>query len=42
MKCWDAYCDAFPQMAETALDDLLGKAFLQAYEDQLIKLKNNR
>lgn len=42
MKCWDTYVASYPQMAENALDDLLGKAFLQAYEDQLIKLKNSR
>lgn len=39
MKCWDAYSDSFPQMAETALDDLLGKNFLQAYEEQILKIK---
>lgn len=39
MKCWDTYSEVFPQMAETALDDLLGKAFLQAYEEQLLKIK---
>lgn len=39
MKCWDTYSEAFPQMAETALDELLGKSFLQAYEEQLLKVK---
>ena len=33
MKCWDSYNESFPHLAESAMDDLLGRTFLAAYEE---------
>lgn len=39
-KFWKAYCDAYPELKEEALEGILGKAFVKAYEEQLEKLRN--
>lgn len=41
MKCWDSYNESFPHLAESAMDDLLGRTFLAAYEEQLLKIKRS-
>ena len=39
-KFWKAYCEAYPELKEEALEGIFGKAFVKAYEDQLEKLRN--
>jgi type VI secretion system protein len=38
-KLWKAYCQVYPELKEEALEDIFGKAFIQAYEDQLEKFR---
>jgi len=37
-KCWDAYRESYPQIANEALEDFFGEAFAHAYEKQMRKL----
>jgi type VI secretion system FHA domain protein len=39
---WKAYCEAYPELREAAMDGVFGKAFAGAYEDQLAKLRSQR
>jgi type VI secretion system protein ImpI/type VI secretion system protein len=38
-KFWKAYCEAYPELKEDALEGIFGKAFVRAYQDQLEKLR---
>ena len=38
-KFWKAYCEAYPELKEEALEGIFGRAFADAYEDQLKKLR---
>lgn len=37
-KLWKAYCEAYPDLKEQALEGIFGKVFARAYLDQLEKL----
>jgi type VI secretion system FHA domain protein len=39
-KCWDAYSQTYKKVAAEALEDFFGDAFVQAYEEQLGKLRS--
>jgi type VI secretion system protein len=39
-KCWDAYCQAYPQIVKGVKEDLFGEAFVRAYEEQSWKLRS--
>ncbi len=41
-KFWKAYCEAYPELREEALEGIFGKAFIQAYQDQLERLRAKR
>jgi len=41
-KCWDSYSQAYREIVKEALENFFGEAFAQAYEDQLLKLRNTR
>ncbi len=36
--CWDAYCEAYGRIKDETMEDFFGKAFVQAYEEQMEKL----
>ncbi len=38
-KFWKAYCEAYPELKDEALEGIFGKAFVRAYQDQLEKLR---
>ncbi|HYA39718.1 MAG TPA: type VI secretion system-associated FHA domain protein TagH [Syntrophobacteraceae bacterium] len=38
-KIWKAYCEAYPELKEEALEGIFGKAFIRAYEEQLERLR---
>jgi type VI secretion system FHA domain protein len=39
-KVWKAYCKAYPELKERAMEGIFGKAFVTAYEAQLAKLRS--
>jgi type VI secretion system FHA domain protein len=39
---WKAYCKAYPELREAAVEGIFGKAFAQAYEHQLEKLRSHK
>lgn len=39
-KCWDAYCKAYPELVNTALEDLFGDEFVEVYEQQMQILRS--
>ncbi len=41
-KFWQAYCEAYPELKEDALEGILGKAFVRAYQEQLEKLRTKK
>jgi type VI secretion system FHA domain protein len=41
-KCWDTYSRAYGEIVKEALEKFFGDAFVQAYEDQLLKLRTTR
>lgn len=41
-KCWDEYRQAYQQIVEEALENFFGEEFVDAYEIQINKLRENR
>lgn len=37
-KCWEAYCVAYPKLADEAMEGLFKGVFIQAYEEQVRRL----
>jgi predicted component of type VI protein secretion system len=37
--CWDDYCESYTRFRNEALEDFFGKVFVQAYEEQIEKLR---
>jgi type VI secretion system protein len=38
-KFWQAYCEAYPELKEKALEGIFGKVFLRTYQEQLERLR---
>jgi len=38
-KCWDMYCQAYPELIKNAQENFYGEDFAEAYEQQMKKLK---
>jgi type VI secretion system FHA domain protein len=41
-KCWDAYRQAYRDIAREALENFFGEEFARAYEEQIVKLRTIR
>jgi type VI secretion system FHA domain protein len=41
-KCWDAYRQAYRDVAREALENFFGEEFARAYEEQILKLRTTR
>jgi type VI secretion system FHA domain protein len=39
-KCWDSYRQAYGKIVAEAQEDIFGDAFVQAYEEQIVKLRS--
>jgi type VI secretion system FHA domain protein len=39
---WKAYCKAYPELRQAAMEGIFGKAFASAYEEQLGKLRSQK
>jgi predicted component of type VI protein secretion system len=37
--CWDDYCESYLRLRNEALEDFFGKTFVEAYEEQIGKLR---
>jgi predicted component of type VI protein secretion system len=40
-ECWEAYCRAYPKLAEYAQENLFGEEFADAYEAQIAALRGS-
>ena len=40
-KCWDEYCERYPILYRLALDDFFNEIFVQAFEEQIDKLRGD-
>jgi len=41
-KCWDAYCEAYSDIAKEAVENFFGEAFIRTYEKQILNLTHTR
>lgn len=39
-KCWETYCQAYPELIKNAQENFFGEEFADAYEEQMQKLKS--
>lgn len=40
--CWDEYCRSYDKLRNDVLDELFGKVFVKAYEEQIEKLRSKK
>jgi len=39
-KCWETYCQAYPELTKNAQENFFGEEFANAYEEQMEKLRS--
>jgi type VI secretion system FHA domain protein len=39
-KCWETYCQAYPELIKNAQENFFGEEFANAYEEQMNKLRS--